>query len=150
MKLNKYIVPSCIIVGLSADDKWQAIDKLLNGLADAGAVQDRAQVREDLFAREKKMSTGMEGGLALPHAKSDGAKTLAVAVGISSEGIDFDSLDGNPAHVLFLVVSRKDISGPHIQCLAEIARLYRDGACRRRLLRSSRPEDVIKALAECD
>ncbi len=150
MKLNKYILPPCVIVGLSVDDKWQVIEKLLQRLARAGVIEDQAQVRADLFAREKKMSTGMEEGLALPHAKSDGARALAVAVGISPEGVDFDSLDGKPAQVIFLVVSRKDITGPHIQCLAEIARLYRKEACRRRLQDSRMPEDVMRALSECD
>lgn len=124
MKLSKYLRPGSIIIGLSAQTKWEAIDELLAPLDRQGLVADAAKVREDLIARERKMSTGMERGLAIPHAKSSGAKELAVALGITPEGIEFDSLDGQPATMIFLVVSRHDRSGPHIQCLAEIAALY--------------------------
>lgn len=148
MKLQKYLWPSSIRIQLRAQDKWQAIDELLQVLVRQGLVADVAQVRADLLAREKKMSTGMEFGLALPHAKSDGAKELAIALGISREGIDFESLDDKPAHVIFLVVSRKDITGPHIQCLAEIATLFKREDIRTTLAGVRTPDEALRLLAQ--
>jgi len=146
MNLLRYLRPECIVIGMKAKDKWEAIDELLDVMARNGMVADAKLVRADVIAREKKMSTGMEFGLALPHAKSDGAKDLAIALGIAPEGINFDSLDGKPARVIFLVVSRKDITGPHIQCLAEIASLFRDEKVRQALQSARTADEVLKLL----
>jgi mannitol/fructose-specific phosphotransferase system IIA component (Ntr-type) len=147
MKLEKYLRPDCIRIGMKAEDKWGAIDELLDLLVRRGLIADAETVRRDLVAREKKMSTGMEFGLALPHAKSRGAKEMAIALGIKKEGIDFDSLDKQPAQVVFLVVSRTDTTGPHIQCLADIARLYRDETLRQRLPAVASPAAALALLA---
>jgi len=147
MNLQRYLKPECVVIGIKAKDKWEAIDELLDVLVRNGLVADAKQVRADVVAREKKMSTGMEFGLALPHAKSDGAKDLAIALGTAPDGIEFDSLDGKPARVVFLVVSRKDITGPHIQCLAEIASLYRNEKLRDALPKARTPEEALKLLS---
>jgi len=147
MNLQRYLKPECVVIGIKAKDKWGAIDELLDVLVRNGLVADAKQVRADIVAREKKMSTGMEFGLALPHAKSDGAKDLAIALGTAPDGIEFDSLDGKPARVVFLVVSRKDITGPHIQCLAEIASLYRNEKLRDALPKARTPEEALKLLS---
>lgn len=146
MKLDKHLRAECIRIGLKAADKWAAIDELLQLLVDQQLVADADQVRADLIAREKKMSTGMEFGLALPHAKSDGARNLAVALGISKEGVEFDSLDGRPAHIIFLVVSRKDTTGPHIECLADIATLFKREDIRSNLPEARTPADALRLI----
>jgi mannitol/fructose-specific phosphotransferase system IIA component (Ntr-type) len=147
MNLDKYLRPECVLIGMKAADKWEAIDELLGILDAQDLIEDMEVVRTDLHDRERKMSTGMEFGLALPHAKSNGAKSLAIALGVVKDGIDFDSLDHKPANVIFLVISRKDITGPHIQCLAEIARLYKDESLRERLSQVKTPQDALKLLA---
>ena len=86
-------------------------------------------------------------GLAIPHAKSAGAKELVGALGIKPEGVEFDSLDRQPARVIFLVVSRHDRSGPHIQCLAEIAALYGRAEVRNALAAAKDPDQAISALS---
>ena len=146
MRLGKYLKPASILIGLKAGDKWRAIDALLELLDRQGLVADAVEVRRDLIARENKMSTGMEHGLALPHAKSAGAKDLAVALGIAPEGVDFDSLDGQPARIIFLIVSRVDRSGPHIQCLAEISSLCIREDVRKALLAARTPDQALRAL----
>lgn len=146
MKLDKHLRAECIRIGLKATDKWEAIDELLQILIDHQLVADAEQVRADLIAREKKMSTGMEFGLALPHAKSDGARELAVALGISEAGVEFDSLDGQPAHIIFLVVSRKDTTGPHIECLADIATLFKREGIRSKLPGARTPTEALQLL----
>ncbi len=146
MKLSRYLSPVLVRIGMKAEDKWQAIDELLALLEAQALLNDADRVRADLIERENKMSTGLESGLAIPHAKSTGVKHLAVALGIKPEGVEFDSLDGRPAQVIFLVVSRKDIAGPHIECLAEISTLYSREHVRKALLSAKTPQQAIRAL----
>lgn len=146
MKLSKYLRAGSVVMDLKAETKWEAIDELLAVLDRQQLVTDVALVHEALIAREKRMSTGLEAGLAIPHAKSEGVTKLAVAVGIKREGLEFKSLDGKPARVIFLVVARKDISGPHIQCLAEIASLYARKHVRASLMAAETPAEVMRIL----
>ena len=146
MKLSKYLRPKSIIIGLNADTKWDAIDDLLASLERQGLLDDAVKVRADIVSREEKMSTGIEHGLAIPHAKSTGARALVMALGIVPKGIDFGSLDGKPAQAIFLVVSRKDTTGPHIQCLAEITARYGREDVRTRLLCARTPQEALQAL----
>ena len=147
LKLTKYIAPSCVVPRLEAETKQEAIEELLRTLQSHVAIEDLDAVRKDVFERENQMSTGLTEGLAIPHAKSGGTKAMAVAVGLKPEGVEFDSLDGKPARVVFLVVSRVDRSGPHLECLAEIAQFYSNAEARERLLRATTAEGVINALS---
>jgi mannitol/fructose-specific phosphotransferase system IIA component (Ntr-type) len=133
-------------VGLGAQTKEQAINELIDRLAAEGLLGDVEQVRRDVFAREATMSTGLTNGLAIPHAKSEGATDLAVAMGISHAGIDFRSIDGKPTHVILLLVSRIDRAGPHLECLAEIAKFWHDEANRNCLASARTADDSMKAL----
>ena len=146
MILAKYLRAESIVIGLKAGEKWAAIDELLNLLDRQDLIADTRQVRQDPIAREKKMSTGMENGLAIPHAKSVGARQLAIALGLKPQGLEFESLDGQPARIIFLVVSRQDTTGPHIQCLAEIASLCNRNEIRQALIQATTPQQVLRTL----
>jgi len=145
--LAEHLRPDSIVLDLKATDKWALIRELLDLLDRQGLVGDFEKVHEDLIARENKMSTGLEEGLAIPHAKSSGTRALAVALGVKSEGIDFDSLDGKPAQIIFLVVSRLDTTGPHIQCLAEIASLCKRRETRDAFIAAKTPQQVLDIVA---
>ena len=88
-----------------------------------GGVKDREAALTCLRAREQLGSTGIGGGIAIPHAKHESIERLIGAVGTSTEGIDFDAVDGKPARIVFLLLARADQPGPHIQALAKIAEL---------------------------
>ena len=139
--------PDSVIIDLPAETKWEAIDELLAALDRQGLVADADRARADILARENKMSTGLENGLAIPHAKSTGARELALALGIRPAGLPFDSLDGRPAQVIFLIVSRKDTAGPHIQCMSEIVSLYARQEVRSALLAAKTSAEVIGVLS---
>jgi mannitol/fructose-specific phosphotransferase system IIA component (Ntr-type) len=147
VKLSSYLHPAAIRTRLTAGDKLTAIEELLDLLVRSGAVSDRGTAIEDLLARESKMSTGMEQGLAIPHAKTRAVKRLTVALGISPEGIEFQSLDGQPAQVIFLVLSEVGSRGPHIECLSEIASAYSANGTRNALIRARTVGQVMSALA---
>ena len=118
MKLSELLTADVITASLKSSNKKNIIYDLLDLLYKNGFVKNREQALEDILAREKHLSTGMENGLAVPHAKSDSVEKLVVAFGLHPDGIEFESLDGKPAHYIFLVMSPRDTSGPHIQALA--------------------------------
>jgi mannitol/fructose-specific phosphotransferase system IIA component (Ntr-type) len=147
VKLSAFLLPTAIKLRLSATDKRVAIEELLDLLVRQGAVGDRDAALADLLTREARMSTGMEQGLAIPHAKTGSVKKLTVALGLAPEGVEFQSLDGEPAQVIFLVLSAVGSRGPHIECLAEIARVYSMNGARELLLGARTSEEILAVLA---
>jgi mannitol/fructose-specific phosphotransferase system IIA component (Ntr-type) len=107
---------------------------------------DRDEALKDVFLRERTMSTGMQHGIALPHAKTDGIADIAVAVGIKREGIDFESMDGEKSRLFILVVSPRKTSGPHIQFLSAIGAVLKDDALREEVVNTSDKEGLVKLL----
>ena len=126
VQLSDYISPAAATVPLEATDKEGVIQELVDRLARAGRITDSEQVLADVMEREATVSTGMEKGLAIPHARTRGVKGMAVAVGVSREGIEFQALDGKPTHLVFLIASSPDDRGPHLQLLAAIAKQMRN------------------------
>jgi len=130
----RFLSVDCISLDLQSNDKAMAIRELVGLLAVGGKISDVDKVAEAVFQREQTMSTGMQHGIALPHGRTACIKELSVAVGISHKGVEFDSLDGQPAKFLFLVVSPQDNSGPHLQILAGIAGILNSEKARADLL----------------
>lgn len=146
MNLRKNLSPQTIRVGLQGSTKNQIIEELLDLIVATGKVRDRDTALSDLMAREKKMSTGMEHGVAIPHAKTDVVDGLLVALGTHSAGVDFDSLDGTPARIFIMTLSPKNRSGPHIQFLAEISRILRSESVREMMLAAGSPDELLRIL----
>jgi fructose-specific phosphotransferase system IIA component len=126
--------PDCISLNLKGETKEAVLTELVDILAHRGKLDDRDLVLADIFQREKTMSTGMQHGIALPHAKTDGVQDIAVAVGIKKEGIDFESLDGEKSRLFIMVVSPRKTSGPHIQFLAAIGGVLKDDVVREEVI----------------
>jgi fructose PTS system EIIA component len=113
--------PELVVLELKADDKVAAIGALLDVAASSGRVTDRDQVLADVLAREEVMATGLEGGLAIPHARSSGVVTATVVVGKAVNPIDFGAEDG-PARLVFLILAPGDGNDEHLSILASLAR----------------------------
>jgi fructose-specific phosphotransferase system IIA component len=128
------IRPDCISLDLRGETKEELVEELVDILARQGKLEDRDRVLADVLQREKTMSTGMQHGVALPHAKTDGIKDIAVAVGIKKAGIDFESLDGEKSRLFIMVISPRKTSGPHIQFLAAIGVRLQDEDIREEII----------------
>ena len=126
MNLAELLNESLINLSLKDGNKFEIIEQLLDVAVRAGQVPNREKALSDLIEREQYLSTGFENGLAVPHAKSDAVDKIVLVFGLHRDGIEFDSLDGNPTHFIFLLLSPMDTSGPHIQTLALIARNFQD------------------------
>ena len=150
MKLKDYLPEPNIAADLKGTTKVEVIKELLSVMSAEGLVSDYDSALEDILAREGYLSTGLENGLAIPHAKSDGIKKLTMVFGLSKKGVDFESLDQKPAQLIFLVLSPKDTSGPHIQALAVITRNLKEPVVREKLKNASSAGEIAEIFEAFD
>lgn len=144
--LKDILNPALVTVDLQGRDKREIIRNLLDLLCATGKVKDRELALRDLLDHEAGMSTGMENGIAIPHAKSDAVDRLIVAVGVSKRKIDFECLDRKPAQIFIMTLSPKLAGDQHIRFLAEIGRLLGDKAMRRSILEARSDEELLRTL----
>lgn len=133
-------------IGIKAKDKKELIAKMLEIACRSGKVKDKQMAARDLDARESLSSSGMEHGVAIPHAKTDAVDELVACIGISEKPIPFDSLDGRPAQIFLMTLSPKGQAGEHIRFLAEIAKLLKDDQRRRMLLQAKSTAQLLQFL----
>lgn len=128
MKLGDIIPEGGIVDDVKAVEKEDVIKEMVQALVKTGRIEESAsnKVVKALMDREELGSTGIGAGVAVPHAKHDSVTDLVGAFGRSKRGINFDALDGEPVHILFLLLSSKSASGAHLEALAYISRLVRD------------------------
>ncbi len=143
--LARYLKKELISVSLKSSSKNAVIEELID-IAVAAGVADKKIALESVLEREASMSTGFEHGVAIPHAKCNASETIILVVGIKKEGIDFDSLDGNPATMFFLILSPKAQVGPHIQLVAGIGRKMNNPDIREQLIAAKDADEVINVL----
>jgi len=148
MALVDLIRPEVVKVPLVSTTKPEVIRELVEVLRDAGKISDVDLVYDALMERESLGSTGLEQGIAVPHAKTPAVNSLTVAVGISPKGIDFQALDGEPSKLFFLLVAPPGQSGPHIEALADIARITKSQAFCRTLASATTPAGVVEMFTE--
>jgi fructose-specific phosphotransferase system IIA component len=147
MQLTKILTPERIRVPLQATDKLSTIAELIDVLDSTGGLADRDAALEAVRKRESERTTGIGYGLAIPHGKSDGCKSLVVAAGKPATPIDFQSLDGRPVSFIVLLVSPPDQTGPHIQALAQISRLMNMEDFRAAVDRAKSAKELHEAIA---
>jgi len=147
MKLKDYLPESQIIADLKGVTKVDVIQELLLLMKNKDLVHDYDLALSDIMSREGYLSTGLENGLAIPHAKTDGIDKLALAFGLKTTGVDFESLDQKPAQLIFLVLSPRDVSGPHIHALALIARNLKESKTRQKLIKSASAAEIASIFA---
>lgn len=152
MKLSDLIDTKAIVSELQATTKEDVIQELIDALAAAGKIDkgDSKKLIAALMAREQLGSTGIGQGLAVPHAKHNSVGNLVAAFGRSKKGIDFDSLDGEPVYLVFLLLSNKEASGQHLEALAYITKLLRDDLFCRFLKEAKDHAELIELLREAD
>ena len=113
--------------------------------------QDRAdEVLRAVRERETVLSTGIGGGVAIPHAKTNAVSSLRIAAGCTSEGVDYDALDGEPVRLCFLLVGPESDAGGHVKALSRIARVVRSEAVRERLVSATDAQEFLRLLDEAE
>jgi PTS system nitrogen regulatory IIA component len=148
MNLKTVLAKETIDLHLKGASKEEIINELLDVLVSANKIPDRNVAYEAIMERERKMSTGMKHGIAIPHGKSPSITDLVACIGISENPVDFDSLDGEPCRIFILTLSPVEKTGPHLQFLAEISLLFKSAEKRAEILKAASPEEILKILSE--
>lgn len=148
MKISELLNPKAIVADLQARDKDRALAELTDALVACEASLERAEVIAVLQEREKLGSTGIGDGVAIPHGKLAGIPELMLAFGKSSTGVDFESMDGRPAHLFFLLVAPEESVGVHLKTLARISKLLKDPTVRQKLLDASDSETIYQVILD--
>jgi fructose-specific phosphotransferase system IIA component len=148
MVLTQILEPECIKVPLAGTDKESVITELVDILDTNKLLIDKDDVLQAVMSRENTRSTGIGSGIAIPHGKCKGVEDLVMAIGISRQGVDFQSIDGKPVHIVVLLVSPTDRTGPHIQALARISRLMLDEEFKNKLQNAASPQELYNLINE--
>lgn len=144
MILTQILRPTCVKVPLKGKDKNSVITELVDLLNTNKLLTDRNTALEAVLIREQTRSTGIGSGIAIPHGKCKAVKEMVMAIGITGEPIDFDSIDGKPVRIIILLVSPSDQAGPHIQALAKISRLMLDEKFKQSLENAKSPAELYE------
>ncbi len=148
MKVSEILKPEFVISNLKGESKEDVINKLIDLFKNDPRVEDIEKVRAAVLDREKVMSTGVGKGFAIPHGKTNSVKEIIGAFGRINNGIDYDSLDGSPVNLIFLLIGKDNLISTHIKLLSRISRLMNKDDFRHRLLWAENSEEIIRLFNE--
>lgn len=146
MKITDLLKKDTVIIDLAAKTKAAAIDEMTTKLNEAGRLNSLEGYKEAILAREAQSTTGIGEGIAIPHAKTDAVKTPAILFAKSVDGVDYESLDGQPAHLLFMIAASAGANDEHLETLSRLSSLLMDAAFRQELLNAKTPDEVISII----
>ncbi|WP_328802268.1 fructose-specific PTS transporter subunit EIIC [Paenibacillus sp. LX16] len=142
MKITDLMIKETMIMDLQATTKDEAIEELIASLEASGRINDRALFKEMIYKREAESSTGIGGGIAMPHAKTKAVNEATVVFAKSSKGVEFESLDGEPAKVFFMIAAPEGAANTHLRTLAALSRLLIDTDFIDKLMNTQTPDEV--------
>lgn len=143
MKITDLLKKDTIILNLNSSTKADVIEELVSKLDEAGRLNDKAEYKKAILAREEQFSTGIGDGIAIPHAKTAAVKVPALAFGCSKAGVDYDSLDGSPAHIFFMIAASEGAHSDHIETLSRLSTLLMNADFKNKLLEAKTEEEVL-------
>jgi fructose-specific phosphotransferase system IIA component len=144
MKITDILNESVVRANLPGATKEEVINAMIELAGTQKQVADKERMRTAIFDREKIMSTGVGSGFAIPHGKTDAVNDIVAAFAITAQPIDYQSLDDQPVRLIFLLVGRDNMVGPHIKLLSRISRLMNKEDFRKQLLEAKTPKDILE------
>lgn len=144
--LKDILTLDCVNIDLKGTTKSEIIDEMIDILNDAGKLNDREEYKKEILKRESQGSTGMEEGIAIPHAKTNAVKTSTVAIGISKKGVDYESLDGEPSRLFFMIAASDTSADSHIEILSKLTTLLLEDEIREGILNAKSKEELLNVL----
>ncbi len=150
MKITEILTPDLILPDLHGTSKADILRELADCLAAKFKDIDASGLAAVLAERERLGSTAIGDGIAIPHGKIKGAAKIVGAFGRNVAGVDFDSLDGGPTHLFFVLVAPEDSTSLHLKALARVSRLLKDLSFRERLLAAPDAEEIYRLIVEED
>ena len=150
MRIVEILQPDSIVSELSGTSKPEILRELAGTLANQHAALAADQVARVLLEREELASTAIGEGVAIPHGKLSQVSEIVACLGRARNGVDFDSMDGAPTYLFFVLVAPEASTGAHLKALARISRLFKDAAFRARLLEAADADELFEILAAED
>ena len=144
MNISDILNEKRIITEFKSTSKEDVINEMIDSLKDDESVTNLEKVRQVVLEREKIMSTGIGNGFAIPHGKTDGVKEIVAVFGKLKEPIEFNSVDGKPVNLIFLMVGREDAVGEHIKMLSRISRIMNDEEVHKKLLQAETAKEILE------
>ncbi|MFJ1627112.1 PTS fructose transporter subunit IIABC [Marinilactibacillus psychrotolerans] len=150
MQINDLLRKDLMILDIQATEKEAAIDEMIERLSEKNVISDKETYKEGIMQREAQTSTGLGDGVAMPHSKNKAVKEPAVLFAKSSKGVDYESLDGQPTHYLFMIAAPEGGNDLHLQVLASLSRKLVNPEVLEQLDQATTPEDVQTIFAESE
>ncbi len=150
MKIMDILVKDAAILDLASDTKEAVIEEIARAMALAEPALSGPRLQEVLMDREALQSTGIGEGVAIPHGKISGLDRIVASFARSVKGVDFESIDGQPTHLFFLLVVPEHSGGQHLKALARISRFFRDAEFRQKLISAGSLDEVFRSVQEED
>ncbi|MGG0290310.1 fructose-specific PTS transporter subunit EIIC [Bacillus pacificus] len=148
MKITELLKRDTVIMNLTASNKEAVIDELVEKLNGANRLNSKAEFKEAILKRESQSTTGIGEGIAIPHAKTKAVKQPAICFGRSVSGINYESLDGQPAHLFFMIAASEGADNTHLETLSRLSTLLMDEGFRKQLLEAKDEEELLRLFDE--
>jgi len=150
MKIQELIQKNGVITELKSSGKMEAVDRIARFMCSVNGLSNADEVSAKIIERETEMSTGIGFGIAIPHGRLSGIDRLYMVAARSVEGIEFDALDEQPVHLIFMMISPANTSAEHTEALSSLSRIMAYEEVRSKLLETKTPEEFLEILAEAE
>lgn len=152
MKISETLCNSCVELNLTLNDKFDVIKHFMNQLAVINDLNDKTKevITNEIISRENLMSTGLQNGIAIPHCSTEHTKVPMTFIGVSKNGIDFQSVDGYATNIIVMLVVPKSHLNEHVKRLAVIARLLNQKAIRQKIISAASTEEIIEIFKKAE
>lgn len=148
MKISELLSKDAILLQLNSKTKKEVITELTQALEKAGKLNDSKKFEEAIWKRENEFSTGVGEQIAIPHAKTNAVKESALAFGYSKEGIDYDSLDEQKAHIFFMIAGKEDANNEHLETLSRLSTMLMDKDFKNKIPNLNSKEELLSLIDE--
>ena len=148
MKLSDVLTAERIIINLNGKDKYDALEKIVKVAKNSDKVTDENDLLKKVIEREKIKSTGIGGGIGIPHAQTSGVTDIIACLGVTEQGIEFNAIDGKPVHLVFLIATKERTNSTYLGLLSRIARLFIDEPFKQRVIKSVSPSEIMNLIIE--
>jgi len=149
MKILDVLRKETILTDLKAKDKKGVIEELVASVSQITGINSMELVQV-LLERERLGSTGIGGGIGIPHGKLPNLESLIMGFGLSRKGVDFESMDGRPTHLFFLLITPENSTGLHLKLLARISRILKNDSFKKKLMKAAGSNEVYSIIGEVD
>ncbi|WP_044338069.1 PTS fructose transporter subunit IIABC [Rossellomorea aquimaris] len=146
MRITELLTKDTIQINITSTSKTGVIDELVTVLDKSGKLEDPEEFKQAILNREAQSTTGIGEGIAIPHAKTSAVKAPAIAFGKSAQGVDYESLDGAPAHLFFMIAATEGANQTHLEALSRLSSMLMDGDVRKSLLNATTKEEVLEII----